>query len=262
MTILKLNKVKQTVGFFSMTIAWAMMNILYAIYLAARDGKADDSGVIVFWSGLFIIIAWAIFIVFPLHKLDHSGRVFKPAIFPFISAIYGALTYSIIVGALFRSPDLVIMFMPLALLTGFIFGLSYSLLIISERLVDLLGRGPGFKIILLLIPAVVLFFWLWVMPAIVPSLVFRFMPDEIRDKIVAGTIPEYKVGDHFEPLKTALPGYFDHIDNGTGNMSVTIANFAFVLQVHCNKIIRLEYGKSQFDFDNTIYGQLEEGPCP
>ncbi|WP_338869872.1 hypothetical protein WBJ53_21280 [Spirosoma sp. SC4-14] len=262
MTTLKLNSVKQTLGFFSMTIAWALMNLLHSVYLGWTDGKADDSGVVIFWSGLFIAIAWAVFIIYPLKKLDHTKNIFKPTIFPIISAIYGALTYSIIVGGLFRSFELVTMFMPLALLTGAIFGVSYSLLIQSDRVVDLPNRRPFTKIFFILSPALILFFFLSVMPAIGPSLVFRFMPDEIRYKIVAKTIPKYKVGDDFEPLKNDLPGYLDHIDNGSGNMSASMENFAFVLQVNCGKIIRLEYGKNSTDFDNTIYGKLQEKPCP
>ncbi|MFT3935932.1 MAG: hypothetical protein QM726_20045 [Chitinophagaceae bacterium] len=261
MTSPKLNRVKQTFGFFAMTVAWTLMNLSYCIYLVSRDGKADDSGVIIFWSGLFITTAWAIFIIYPLKRLDHSKRLFKPTIFPFITTLYGAITYSIIVGGLFRSFDLIVMFMPLALLTGFVFGLAYSTIIKSERLIDFLIKKPFFKIIFFLSPAIILFFFLWVMPAIFPSLMFRFMPDEIRDKIVARTIPKYKVGDKFEPLKNSPPGYLDHIDNGSGNMSASMENFAFVLQVNCDKIIRLEYGKSPTDFDNTIYGKLQEKPC-
>lgn len=185
----KINSVKQTLGFFSMTIAWAMMNFLHSIYLVWKDGKADDSGVIIFWSGLFITIAWAIFIIYPLSRLDHSRPIFKPQIFPFISALYGALTYSIITGGLFRSLDLVIMFIPLALLTGLIFGISYSLLTRSDKLVDFLIRRPLSKIIFFLSPAIILVFFLWFLPTVVPSLVFRYMPDDIRYKIVARTIP-------------------------------------------------------------------------
>jgi hypothetical protein len=166
------------------------------------------------------------------------------------------------VGGLFRSLDLVIMNMPLALLTGLIFGISYSLFIKSDKLVDFLMRKPFTKIILFLSPAIILFFFLWFLPTVVPSFVFRYMPDEIRSKIVARTIPKYKVGDAFEPLKYSLPGYLDDIKNGSGSMSSSMEDFAFVLQVNCDKIIRLEYGKSQSDFDNTIYGKLEENPCP
>mgnify|MGYP000459627617 FL=1 len=88
------------------------------------------------------------------------------------------------------------------------------------------------------------------------------MTDEVRQKIVTKTIPKFKVGDEFEPLKNALPGYLDHIQNGSGNMSATMGNFAFVIQVNCGKIIRLEYGQSQSDIDGTIYGKLQEEPCP
>jgi len=261
MTTQQLNKVNQTLGFFSMTIAWTLMNLFHSIYLAWTDGKADDSGVIIFWSGLFITISWAIFIIFPLNKLDHSAQIFKPLIFPFIAGLYGVLTYSIIVGGLFRSLDLVIMFMPLALLTGFIFGVAYSLLIRSDKLVYFLVRRPLAKSVFFMSPAIILFFFLWLLPTITPSIVFRYMPDEIRYKIVAQTIPKYKVGDDFELLKKSLPGYLDHIDNGSGNMAATMENFGFVLQVHCNKIIRLEYGKDQNDYDGSIYLKLQERPC-
>ncbi|MDE3184984.1 MAG: hypothetical protein KGM16_16350 [Bacteroidota bacterium] len=262
MTTIKINKVKQTLGFFSMTIAWSLMNFFYSIYLVFKDGKADDIGVVIFWSGLFIIIAWAIFIIYPLHKLDHSRQIFKPTIFPFITTVYAALTYSIIVGGLFQSMELIMMFLPLALLTGLIFGLAYSLFIKSDKLVDFLNKRPIFKLVLFLSPAIILFFFLWVMPLIAPSVVFRYMPDQIQDKIIARTIPKFKVGDDIEPLKNSLPGYLDNIQNGKGNMMASMENFAFVLQVNCSKIIRLEYGKNPSDFDNTIYGKLEEKPCP
>lgn len=258
----EMNRVKQTIGFFSMTIAWALMNLIYCFYLTWKDGKADDIGVTIFWSGLFIIIAWAIFIIFPLSKLDSSRQIFNPKIFPFITTLYGALAYSIIVGGLFQNLELVIMNFPLALLTGLIFGISYSLLIRSRKLVDFLNKRPLFKIVFFVSPAILLFFFLWLLPTMAPVLVFRYMPGKIRDEIIARTIPKYKVGDDFEPLKKSLPGYLENFENGNGNMSASMENFAFVLQVNCDKIIRLEYGKNSADFDNTIYGKLQDQPCP
>src|SRR5574343_1810336 len=174
MTTLQLNKVKQTLGFFSMTIAWTLMNLFHSIFLAWTDGKADDSGVIIFWSGLFITIAWAIFIIYPLNRLDHTKQFLKPYIFPFITGLYGVLTYSLIVGGLIRSLDFVIMFIPLALMTGLIFGFTYSLLIKSDKLVSLLVRRPLIKAVLIFSPVIVLFFFLWVLPSVAPSLAFRF----------------------------------------------------------------------------------------
>lgn len=257
-----MNKVKQTIGFFSITIAWALMNLSYSFYLTWKNGKADDIGVIIFWSGLFIVIAWAVFIIFPLSRLDSSNRIFNPKIFPFIATLYAGLTYSFIVGGLFQSIELVNMFLPLALLTGLIFGISYSLFIHSKKFVGFLNNRPFFKITFFLFPVIILLLFLWLLPTIAPALAFRYMPDVIRDKIIAKTIPKYKVGDDFEPLRESLPGYLDHIENGSGNMSASMENFAFVLQVNCDKIIRLEFGKSQSDFDNSIYGKLQEKPCP
>ena len=121
MTTHKIDNVKQTIGFFSMTIGWTLMNILNSIYQVTEDGKADDSGVVIFWSGLFIAIAWAVFIIWPLSKLDHSKKLFKPQIFIPVSTVYGALTYSIIVGGIFRSFELVTMFLFQAILVGLFF---------------------------------------------------------------------------------------------------------------------------------------------
>lgn len=261
MTKPKLDNVKQTLGFFSMTVAWGLMNLFHSIYLVWRYGKADDSEVVIFWSGLFMTIAWAIFIIYPLKRLNHSAQVFKPSFFPLISGLYGALAYAIIVGGLFRSLDLVIMFIPLALLAGFFFGITYSQLIRLDKLIFFLIKTPAAKIVFFISPAVILFVFLLVLPTLAPSLVFRYMPDQIRDKIVAQTIPKYKVGDDFEPLKDELPGYLDNFEDGSGNLSATMKDFVFVLQVNCNKIIRIEYGKEPKDIDGTIYGKLHEQPC-
>ncbi|TVZ59232.1 hypothetical protein NA63_1759 [Flavobacteriaceae bacterium MAR_2010_105] len=262
MTTNKTNSIKQSIGFLSMTIAWTIMNLTNSIYIVWEDGEADDSGVIIFWSGLFIAIAWAIFIIWPLGKLDHSKKLFKPLVFTLVSTIYAGLTYLIIIGGIFRSLELVIMFLPQALLTGLIFGLTYSLLIKSEKLIYLLNEKLVVKVIFFLSPLFVLVIFLWLLPFIVPSIVYRFMPDEIRQQIVTKTIPKFKVGDDIELLKNALPGYLDHIENGSGNMSASMENFSFVLQVNCGKIIRLEYGESQNDIDGAIYGKLQENPCP
>jgi hypothetical protein len=259
MNTINLKKVNQTLGFFSMTIAWALMNLLYTFYLVWKDGKADDNGVVIFWSGLFIIIAWAIFIIWPLHRLDHSGKLFHPLIFPLITGLYAVLAYSIIVGGLFGF-DLAVIFLPLALLTGVIFGLSYSLFIRSDKLILVLTQRPYVKIFFFISPVVILFFFLWVLPTIAPSLVFRYMPEEIRNKIVNDTIQKYKVGDDFNQLDHALPGYFEAFENGSGGVTEESGNFGFVLQVNCNKIIRIVYGNPK-DVDLTIYGKLQDKPC-
>lgn len=261
MNIQEVSNVKQTIGFFSMTVAWTLMNIINSTYLVIKFGKADDSEVVIFWSGVFMVIAWAVFIVWPLSHLKSSNKIFNPLNFPIVALFYGASAYSIIVGGIFQSFDLVIMFLPQASLSGFLFGVAYSLLSKFERLIGFLNQRPIAKLMFFLSPLMILGFFLGLLPLIAPNSVYRFMTDGIRHNIVARTIPKFKVGDDIEPLRKALPGYLDHIQNGKGNMSATMENFAFVIQVNCGKIIRLEYGKNASDIDGAIYGRLQEIPC-
>jgi hypothetical protein len=261
MTTQKLNTVKQTFGFFAMSIAWTSMNILNSLYQVAAHGESNESEVVIFWSALFMTLAWAIFIIYPINKLDHTKRIFDPKTLPFVTSSYGGLVYAILVGGLFRSLELVTMFLPLALVAGFIFGIAYSQLITSSRLINFLNNQPLRKGIFFLSPAFPLFFFLWFLPTVTPSLVFRYMPDAIRDDIIRKTIPKYEVGDDFEPLRRSLPGYLTYMDDGNANITATMEDFAFVLQVHCYKIVRLEYGKSGREINGTVYGKLHDEPC-
>lgn len=205
----KIKNINQTLGFFSVTIGWALTNVLYSIYLGWTYGKATDSGVVLFWSGLFVYIAWVIFIIYPLNKLDHNKPLLRRQLFPFMTAVYAGLAYTILVGGIFRDFELVIMFMPLALAVGLFFGLTYSTLITSNRLAILLTEKPLFKLLSFLSPVYLLVLFLWIFPTLFPSLVYRFMPDEIQDKIFVKTIVKYKIGDSFDKLRNEVPGHFD-----------------------------------------------------
>jgi hypothetical protein len=151
----EIKKVKQTLGFFSMTIAWLLLNFLFIVYQIILDGRATDVWAMVFWTGIFMFIAWLFFIILPLHLLNHSRQIFKTTIFPFISGLYGALTFTILVGGIFWDQKLVLNFSPLAFLAGLIFGLSYSILIRSDRLVNLLVDKPIFKIVFFVFPVII-----------------------------------------------------------------------------------------------------------
>ncbi len=258
----KLNDVKQTIGFFSITIAWTLMNIINSVYIAFEDGKATDSGVIIFWSGLFIFIGWIFFLIWPISLIDHSKRILQPMRFTALSVLYAAIVYFLIVGGLFRSIELLWMFLPQAILTGLLFGLTHSMLMKSKKLIHFLYGRPLSKSLLFVSPIFILVFFLWILPMVAPALVFRFVPDEVRDSIIVRTIPKFEVGDDIQLLQNALPGYLDHIQGGVGNMFAIMEDFTFVLQVNCGKIIRLEYGQNQFDIDGTIYGKLQNSPCP
>ena len=240
MTTDKLKNIKLTLGFFSITIGWTLTNFLYSIYLGWTYGKATDSGVVLSWSGLFIYIAWAIFIIYPLNKLDHNKPLFKRHTFPLLTAGYAGLVYAILVGGLFRDFDVVVIFMPLALSIGLFFGLTYSTLIANDRIVNLLNDKPALKLISFLSPVLILTFFLWLFPTIFPSLVYRFMPDEIQDKIFVKTIAKYKVGDRFSKLENSVPGHFDDwIHNGNGGVNSGGPLIDYELQVRNDTITKL-----------------------
>jgi len=205
----KPKNINQTLGFFSITVGWTLMILFYSIYLVVIDGRAKESQVIISWSGLFTYIAWAIFIIAPLNLIDNRNHIFKPYLFPFISAIYAGIVFVILVGGIFRNLELVEMFIPFAISEGFLFGLCYSILLQNQRLSNLLINRPTLKIIPFLSPVIFLTFFLWVLPTCFPSQVFRFMPDEIQDKIFVKAITKFKVGDDFRKLRAEVPGYFD-----------------------------------------------------
>ena len=96
-TMTQIKKVNQTLSFFSMTVAWLVMNFLFIIYQFFLNGRATDILAMLFWTGIFIFIAWLLFIILPLNLLNHSRPIFKPIIFPFIAGLYGAITFIIIV---------------------------------------------------------------------------------------------------------------------------------------------------------------------
>lgn len=249
-----MKKDSTTISFLSISIAYTIGLLFFAIVEAIRNGRADDFGVIIFWSAIFEFIAWAIFLVYPLKKLNHKSSLFNPIIFPILTTFYFLAVFTLMIGwAFFVSQYYVVV--GVAAMVGYSFGLIYVLLIKSEVFNRFINAKTLNRLIVLY-PFVFLVCFLWVFPAVTPSLAFRYMPDEIQREIVEGTIPKFKVGDDFEDLQKSLPGYFDHIKNGSGNLAVqSEEGFSFVIQIKNNKIIRLEHSKQEKP-DFTIYPLL------
>lgn len=240
-----------TISFLSISIAYTIGLLFFAISETAKNGRADDFGVIIFWSAIFELIAWAVFLIYPLKKLNHKSSLFNPIIFPLITTIYFLAVFTLMIGWAFFVGQYYIVF-GVAAVVGYSFGLIYVILIKSERFHKFI-HAKTFNRLIVLYPFVFLFCFLWVFPKITPSLAFRFMPDEIQSEIVGKTIPKFKVGDDFEDLQKSLPGYFDHIENGSGNLAVqSEEGFSFVIQIKNKKIIRLEHSKQE-NADFTIY---------
>lgn len=245
-----LKKDTTTISFLSLSIAYTIGLLFFAISESISNGRADDFGVIIFWSALFEFVAWAVFLVYPLKKLNLNSSLFNPIIFPFITTIYFLAVFTLIIGWAFFVGQYDIVF-GVDAVVGYSFGLIYVILIKSEGFNRFI-HASTFNRLIILYPFVFLFCFLWIFPRVTPSLAFRFMPDEIQSRIVGETIPKFKVGDDFKDLQKSLPGYFDFIENGGGNHFAQSEGFSFVIQIKNDKIIRLEHS-NQENPDFSIY---------
>ncbi len=221
-----------------MTIAWAALNVLYSIHHAFRNGTVTESGVMIFWTGLFITLSWFIFVIYPLIRLDSNRRLFKPKIFPFVTAIYGGIAFVILVGGIFRDLNLVLRFLHQSLLVGLIFGWVYSILIRHQKFNSLIKK-PLIKTLCVLSPALLAIFFLWLLPTLFPLTMYRFMPDEIQDRIFVKTIKEFKVGDSFKVLNNKLPYQFNSTSSTFGS-SYSGPLLDYTMEVRNDTIIKLD----------------------
>ena len=239
------------ISFLSISIAYTIGLLFFTIVETLINGKADDFGVIIFWSAIFEFLAWLVFLFYPLKKLNSKSKIFNPILFPIISMIYLEIVFIIMIGWGFLiSGYYIVLFV--AAVVGYSFGVIYINLINNKRFNDFLRKRELNRLIILY-PFLFIFLFLYAFPKILPATAFRFMPDQIQANIVEKTIPKFKEGDSFTDLDKALPGYLYHIQNGQGNMSAQMENFSFVIQIENNKIVRLEHSK-QKNPDFTIYG--------
>lgn len=243
-----------SISFLSISIAYTIGLLYFAVTETIKNGEVDDFGVIIFWSAIFELVAWAVFLLYPLKKLNHKSALFSPLIFPFLTTFYSLVVFTLLIGWAFF-PNQYYNVFEVAAVVGFSFGLIYVILIKNERFSGFFS-GRVLNRFFLLYPFIFIVLFLWVFPTIMPSWAFRFMPDKTRSEIIEQTIPQFKVGDKFGALQRSLPGYFDFIENGNGNHFAQVGGFSFVIEVKNNKIIRLEHSK-QDNPDFTIYGNTK-----
>jgi len=158
-------------------------------------GKTDDSGVILFWSGVFILISWIIFIWLPkkvINKLKFGKYIYLAS--P-IMGIYSGVVYTILLGKIFDFSETYIFFLPYAIATGVIYGI----------ILTCINFYPKTQNYLLISTPMIAIIYYFLFPLILPSQAFRFMPDITQDTIVSRIIPKLKVGDEYKLYLTKLP---------------------------------------------------------
>ena len=175
------------------------MNLIYAFITAKQFGKTNDSGIILFWSAIYIFISWSIFIWLPKRIFNNIkfGKFILLAT-P-IMGIYAGVIYTILLGKIFNFSEAYIYFLPYAVLTGLIYGVFITM----DKYFEKTSSNLFFAV-----PIIGVIFYIF-FPFILPSQAFKYMPDKIQDKIVSVIIPKLKIGDPYKLCLTKLPNGFN-----------------------------------------------------
>ena len=123
---------------------------------------------------------------------------------------------------------------------GIIFGLTFHTVWNKNRT----SIKQRHLIPILTLPIAFLFIYLFAFPKLLPSFAFNAVPQYVRHKIIKKTIPQFKVGDELTDLQRALPGEFE-FEDCSGNRGAILADFQYVVEVNCCKIVRIEFGPRQ-----------------
>lgn len=191
-------KSKFVKSFIAIVFAWLCMNIIYAITISIQFGKVKESGVLLYWSGVYTSVTWIFFIAIPMKFINFERFSWPKWVSPILMMIYAMFVFTLLLGNVFGFGKTYILFLPFAALTGLIFGLI--LMIQSETLN---------KFIMLATPTLAMSFY-FLFPLIMPSTAFTFMPDKIQNKIISNIIPSLKIGDSYQLFLKKLPNAFDY----------------------------------------------------
>lgn len=229
------------ISFLALTFGWIGLIVTHIIWSNLRydDASGGDTGVILFWASLFLLIFYGLFILIPQKIIVKLTKKLNVILFSIISGIYALAGFIILIGWLFLRSDFSGVFLD-ALVFGVIFGFSFHTLWTKKR--------TDFKQIhlipILTLPIGFLLIYLIAFPKLLPSVAYNLVPQYIQHDILINTIPKFKVGDKLTDLQKALPGEFD-FEDCYGNRGATLNGFQYVIEVNCCKIVRIEYGTRQ-----------------
>ncbi len=226
-------------SFLSLTLGWIGLIITHVIWsnLRYENASGGDTGVILFWDSFFLLIFYGLFILIPQKRIVKLTEKLTLTSFTLLSGIYAILGFTILIGwGFLMSGNFDGVFLD-AFVCGLIFGLSFHLIWNKKR-----NELKQIHLIpILTLPIFFLFIYLLAFPKLLPSIAYKTVPQYVRHQILKNTIPKFKVGDDLSELQKALPGQFE-FENCYGNLSMSLENFQFVIEVNCCKIVRIEFG--------------------
>ena len=240
-----------------MSIGWIGLIITHIIWsvINYNDASGGDTDVIIFWSGLFSLLSYLLFVILPkkfIKKQIERRNLFEFAIG---SAIYSLLGFIILIGWLFLKSDFYGVFFD-AFMAGLIFGVTFWWL----------WNKSGFsfksipsKIIGYLIPFLFLGIYLKVFPQLFPKFAYNHVPRSIQNEIEIRTLSNVKIGDSIDKIKDKLPGFIGY-DDCKGSRTGRYEKYEFRLQWNCCKVVDIEVGE-RGTIDGTIGGEILNEPC-
>jgi hypothetical protein len=245
------------ISFLCLTIGWIALIVVHIAQSVLRYGNAQngDIGVIMFWSAFFLLIYWSLFLLIPEKRVTKILNKYGLISFTLLLGLYALLGFTILIGWAFL---LYLEFLEV-FNDAFVFGLVYgfSFYFFARKYGDHVMRP--IKVMILLLPLIFLSLYLYLAPLLVPSYIFKYAPQFVREDILEKTIPKFKVGDNYEDLEKSLPGYF-RVDDCKGSMGAQLEKFQFGIDINCCKIVSINHGpRTNEGF--TIGGDILRKPC-
>ena len=240
-----------------MSIGWIALIITHIVWsvLNHEDAGGGDTGVILFWSGLFSLLFYLLFVILPQKIIKKQLEQRSLIEFSIGSAFYSLIGFIILIGWLFLTSDFYGVFLD-ALVAGLIFGITFWCVWHKE--------GINFnsiwkRIVGYLIPILFLGIYLKLFPMLFPRFAYNHVPQFIQNEIEIKTLSNVKIGDSIEELKHKLPGFIGY-DKCKGSRAGQYEKYEFRLQWNCCKVVDIEVGKRGL-IDRTIGGKILNEPC-
>lgn len=184
----------------------------------------------------FLALLLALLII-PLHKL--YGR-FNSTLYLWLSPLIIGGVVSTVFGLLLFLTGLgdFFSFQPFVFGFSMISTILYILTLKMELKFNRIANWRG-DVILISFPIVLVFIYSVAFPAILPSLAYRFMPEQIQARIYNDALLDARVGDPIEKLSNAVPGRFK-TENGYLRSSGNLDGLNYSLIVKNDIVVFIE----------------------
>lgn len=245
------------ISFVSLSIGWiglVLTHILWSFF-KYEDASGGETGVVIFWSGLFSLLFYLLFILLPKKVITKQLETKSFIEFTIGSGLYSLLGFTVLIGWLFLNSDFFGVFID-AFVAGLIFGTTFWYFWNKS---ELNFESVITKLIGYLIPIVFLIFYLKIFPSLFPTIAYNYVPSTIKNDIEIKTLSKIKIGDSIEEIKDKLPGFIGY-EECIGSRAGQYDKFQFRLQWNCCKVVDIEVGE-RGSFSSTLGGEILKKPC-